>query len=88
MARLRLVVVWCCLVCFLSRFRLFPRVVLRLCVRLLVVGVFGVGFGVRVRDWGAWVGGGVVAGWWGRWRERVRVLVSGVGVKGVGVWVA
>ena len=50
--------------------------------------MFGVGFGVRVRDWGAWVGGGVVAGWWGRWRERVRVLVSGVGVKGVGVWVA
>lgn len=54
-------------------------------------GRVGVGFGARVRDWGARVGvgggvvsgGGVVAGWWGRWRERVRALVSGVGVKGL-----
>ena len=54
-------------------------------------GRVGVGFGARVRDWGARVGvgggvvsgGGVVAGWWGRWRGRVRGLVSGVGVRGV-----
>lgn len=54
-------------------------------------GRVGVGFGARVRDWGACVGvgggvvsgGGVVAGWWGRWRGRVRALVSGVGAKGV-----
>lgn len=54
-------------------------------------GRVGVGFGARVRDWGARVGvgggvvsgGGVIAGWWGRWRERVRALVSGVGVKGL-----
>jgi len=37
-ARLRRVVVWCRLVCFLPRLRLF-LVVLRPCVRLLVVGV-------------------------------------------------
>ena len=51
----------------------------------------GVGFGARVRDWGACVGvgggvvsgGGVVAGWWGRARKRVRVLAGGVGVKGL-----
>ena len=51
----------------------------------------GVGFGARVRDWGARVGvgggvvsgGGVVAGWWARARGRVRALVSGVGVKGL-----
>ena len=49
-------------------------------------GRVGVGFGARVRDWGARVGvgggvvsgGGVIAGWWGRWRERVRALASGV----------
>ena len=35
-------VVWCRLVCFLPRLRLFP-VVLRPCVRLLVVGVFAWG---------------------------------------------
>ena len=54
-------------------------------------GRVGVGFGARVRDWGAWVGvgggvvsgGGVVAGWWARARGRVRGLVSGVGVKGL-----
>ena len=51
----------------------------------------GVGFGARVRDWGACVGvgggvvsgGGVVAGWWARARGRVRALASGVGVKGL-----
>ena len=51
----------------------------------------GVGFGARVRDWGARVGvgggvvsgGGVVAGWWARARGRVSALVSGVGVKGL-----
>lgn len=54
-------------------------------------GRVGVGFGARVRDWGACVGvgggvvsgGGVVAGWWGRWRGCVRALVSGVGVRGL-----
>ena len=54
-------------------------------------GRVGVGFGARVRDWGAWVGvgggvvsgGGVLSGWWGRWRGRVRALVSGVGVWGL-----
>ena len=54
-------------------------------------GRVGVGFGARVRDWGARVGvgggvvsgGGVVAGWWGRARGRVRALVSGVGVWGL-----
>lgn len=54
-------------------------------------GRVGVGFGARVRDWGAWVGvgggvvsgGGVLSGWWGRWRGRVRGLVSGVGVRGL-----
>lgn len=54
-------------------------------------GRVGVGFGARVRDWGARVGvgggvvsgGGVIAGWWGRWRGRVRALASGVGVKGL-----
>lgn len=51
----------------------------------------GVGFGARVRDWGACVGvgggvvsgGGVVAGWWARARGRVSGLVSGVGVWGL-----
>lgn len=51
----------------------------------------GVGFGARVRDWGARVGvgggvvsgGGVVASWWAGWRSRVRALVSGVGVWGL-----
>ena len=50
-----------------------------------------VGFGARVRDWGACVGvgggvvsgGGVVAGWWARARGRVSGLVSGVGVWGL-----
>ena len=54
-------------------------------------GRVGVGFGARVRDWGACVGvgggvvsgGGVVAGWWARARGRVRALASGVGVKGL-----
>lgn len=54
-------------------------------------GRVGVGFGARVRDWGARVGvgggvvsgGGVVAGWWARARGRVRALASGVGVKGL-----
>ena len=54
-------------------------------------GRVGVGFGARVRDWGARVGvgggvvsgGGVVAGWWGRARGRVSGLVSGVGVWGL-----
>lgn len=54
-------------------------------------GRVGAGFGARVRDWGARVGvgggvvsgGGVVASWWGRVRGRVRVLVSGVGAKGL-----
>lgn len=54
-------------------------------------GRVGVGFGARVRDWGACVGvgggvvsgGGVVAGWWARARGRVSGLVSGVGVKGL-----
>ena len=54
-------------------------------------GRVGVGFGARVRDWGARVGvgggvvsgGGVVAGWWRRAVGRVRALVSGVGVKGL-----
>ena len=54
-------------------------------------GRVGVGFGARVRDWGARVGvgggvvsgGGVVAGWWARARGRVSALVSGVGVKGL-----
>lgn len=50
-------------------------------------GRVGAGFGARVRDWGARVGvgggvvsgGGVLSGWLGRWRSRVRALVSGVG---------
>lgn len=54
-------------------------------------GRVGVGFGARVRDWGARVGvgggvvsgGGVVAGWWRGVVGRVRGLVSGVGVKGL-----
>lgn len=54
-------------------------------------GRVGVGFGARVRDWGARVGvgggvvsgGGVVAGWWARARGRVSALASGVGVKGL-----
>lgn len=54
-------------------------------------GRVGVGFGARVRDWGAWVGvgggvvsgGGVVAGWWGRGCGRVSGLVSGVGAWGL-----
>ena len=54
-------------------------------------GRVGVGFGVRVRDWGARVGvgggvvsgGGVVLGWWARVRGRVSALVSGVGVWGL-----
>ena len=55
------------------------------------VGRVGVGFGARVRDWGArvGVGGGVVSGvgvvasWWARARGRVSGLVSGVGVWGL-----
>lgn len=55
------------------------------------VGRVGVGFGARVRDWGARVGvgggvvsgGGVVLGWWARARGRVSALVSGVGVWGL-----
>lgn len=55
------------------------------------VGRVGVGFGARVRDWGARVGvgggvvsgGGVVLGWWARARGRVSGLVSGVGVWGL-----
>lgn len=55
------------------------------------VGRVGVGFGARVRDWGARVGvgggvvsgGGVVAGWWGRWRGRASGLASSVGVWGL-----
>lgn len=54
-------------------------------------GRVGVGFGARVRDWGAWVGvgggvvsgGGVVAGWWARARGRVSGLASSVGVWGL-----
>ena len=54
-------------------------------------GRVGVGFGARVRDWGACVGvgggvvsgGGVVAGWWQRAVGRVSGLVSGVGVWGL-----
>ena len=54
-------------------------------------GRVGVGFGARVRDWGACVGvgggvvsgGGVVFGWWARARGRVRGLVSGVGAWGL-----
>lgn len=54
-------------------------------------GRVGAGFGARVCDWGACVGvgggvvsgGGVVAGWWGRWRGRVRALASSVGVWGL-----
>ena len=54
-------------------------------------GRVGVGFGARVRDWGARVGvgggvvsgGGVVAGWWRRAVGRVSGLVSGVGVWGL-----
>lgn len=54
-------------------------------------GRVGVGFGARVRDWGAWVGvgggvvsgGGVVAGWWQRAVGRVSGLVSGVGAWGL-----
>lgn len=51
----------------------------------------GVGFGARVRDWGARVGvgggvvsgGGVVTGWWARAVGRVRALASSVGVWGL-----
>jgi hypothetical protein len=54
-------------------------------------GRVGVGFGARVRDWGACVGvgggvvsgGGVVASWWAGVVGRVRALVSGVGVWGL-----
>lgn len=54
-------------------------------------GRVGVGFGARVRDWGACVGvgggvvsgGGVVTGWWAGAVGRVRALVSGVGVWGL-----
>lgn len=54
-------------------------------------GRVGVGFGARVRDWGALVGvgggvvsgGGVVAHLWAGVVGRVRVVVSGVGVKGL-----
>ena len=54
-------------------------------------GRVGVGFGARVRDWGARVGvgggvvsgGGVIAGWWWGVVGRVRALASGVGVKGL-----
>lgn len=55
------------------------------------VGRVGVGFGARVRDWGARVGvgggvvpgGGVVAGWWEGVVGCVRALASGVGSKGL-----
>lgn len=55
------------------------------------VGRVGVGFGARMRDWGARVGvgggvvsgGGVVASWWARARGRVRALASSVGVWGL-----
>lgn len=55
------------------------------------VGRVGVGFGARVRDWGARVGvgggvvsgGGVVVSWWARARGRVSDLVSDVGVWGL-----
>ena len=55
------------------------------------VGRVGVGFGARVRDWGARVGvgggvvsgGGVVASWWAGVVGRVRALVSGVSVWGL-----
>lgn len=55
------------------------------------VGRVGVGFGARVRDWGARVGvgggvvpgGGVVAGWWAGVVGCVRALASGVGSKGL-----
>ena len=54
-------------------------------------GRVGAGFGARVRDWGARVGvgggvvsgGGVLSGWWGRWRERASGLASSVGVWGL-----
>lgn len=54
-------------------------------------GRVGVGFGARVRDWGARVGvgggvvsgGGVVAGWWAGVVGRVRALASGVSVWGL-----
>lgn len=54
-------------------------------------GRVGVGFGARVRDWGARVGvgggvvsgGGVVAGWWRGVVGRVSALVSGVGAWGL-----
>ena len=54
-------------------------------------GRVGVGFGARVRDWGARVGvgggvvsgGGVVAGWWAGVVGCVRALVSGVGAWGL-----
>lgn len=54
-------------------------------------GRVGVGFGARVRDWGAYVGvgggvvsgGGVLSGWWAGAVGRVRGLVSGLGVKGL-----
>ena len=55
------------------------------------VGRVGVGFGARVRDWGARVGvgggvvsgGGVVVSWWARARGWVSGLVSDVGVWGL-----
>ena len=54
-------------------------------------GRVGVGFGARVRDWGACVGvgggvvsgGGVVTGWWAGVVGRVRSGVSGAGVWGL-----
>lgn len=54
-------------------------------------GRVGVGFGARVRDWGARVGvgggvvsgGGVVTGWWAGAVGRVRAGVCGVGVWGL-----
>ena len=54
-------------------------------------GRVGVGFGARVCDWGAYVGvgggvvsgGGVLSGWWGRWRVRASGLVSSVGAWGL-----
>ena len=77
-ARLRRVWVWCRLVCFLPRLRLFPAV-LRLCVRsLLVVGVLAWGLG-RVFVIGA-RGLVLVAGWC---LVVVWLLVGGRGLWGV-----
>lgn len=61
------------------------------CASVFVSSRVGVGFGARVRDWGALLGvgggvvsgGGVVAGWWGSWRERASGLASNVGAKGL-----